>query len=364
MKHPTKIDIIEEEYVIIPTIIKEIIMTNNTPEIIDEYARYMAVIRNRSRGTISEYINDLTLFFRFILASRQKLGTDDDTLHAVDLTGLDLETVGSVTTAEVYEFLFYAKNQRGNEARALARKLSSIKGYYKYLTTKVHKLEHNPAIDIDTPDIKQSLPKFLTMEESLDLLAAVQNDRESKTRLRDYAIVTLFLNCGMRLSELVGISLSDMDPQLRSLRVIGKGSKERIIYLNEACRTALTEYLLERAKDPEIKDKDALFLSSRHTRISNKTVQWMIYKYLDMAGLGNRKLSTHKLRHTAATLMYQTGKVDVRVLKDILGHEQLNTTQIYTHVSDAGMEQAMENNPLSGVKRKPSARSSKTEDEQ
>ena len=328
---------------------------HGNPEILEEYARYLTVVRNRSAGTVFEYLNDLTLFFRFLKASRASLPTDDETLHSIDLSDLDLDFVGSVTPVEVYEFLYYTRSQRHNAARAVARKLSSVKGYYKYLTAKVHKLEHNPTADIDSPTVKPALPKFLTMEESVHLLECVQGDTASKSRIRDYAILTLFLNCGMRLSELVNINLRDIDPELRSLRVIGKGSKERVIYLNEACQAAMYDYLLTRAEDHEIKDRDALFLSSRHTRISKQMVQKIVYKYLDMAGLGNRKLSTHKLRHTAATLMYQTGKVDIRVLKDILGHEQLNTTQIYTHVSDAGMERAMEENPLSSLKRKKDA---------
>ena len=210
----------------------------------------------------------------------------------------------------------------------------------------------NPAINIDTPAQKKRLPKHLTLEESVALLDAVNSDAESKHRERDYCIITLFLNCGMRLSELTGISLSDLDPELRSLRVIGKGNKERIIYLNDSCRDALRSYIAVRARDGEIKDKNALFISRFHKRMSNQTVQWMVYKYLDAAGLGYKNFSTHKLRHTAATLMYQSGEVDVRVLKDILGHEQLNTTQIYTHVSDSAMETAMTKNPLANLKSK------------
>ena len=178
-------------------------------------------------------------------------------------------------------------------------------------------------------------------------------DKESKSVNRDYAIITLFLNCGMRVSELAGIDLPDIDHELRSVRVVGKGNKERIIYLNDACRYALGDYISERAQADNSKiTTRALFLSSRDQRISVKTVQWMVYKYLDMAGLGAKHYSVHKLRHTAATLMYQSGNVDVRVLKDILGHEQLNTTQIYTHISNESMEKAMAQNPLSDISRR------------
>ena len=191
------------------------------------------------------------------------------------------------------------------------------------------------------------------MEEAKLLLDAVKNDKESKSSVRDYAIITLFLNCGMRVSELVGIDLSDIDHELRSLRVVGKGNKERIVYLNDACRFAIGDYISERLQSDQSKlTTKALFLSGRDQRISVKTVQWMVYKYLDLAGLGSKHYSVHKLRHTAATLMYQSGNVDVRVLKDILGHEQLNTTQIYTHISNESMEKAMAQNPLSSISRR------------
>ena len=242
----------------------------------------------------------------------------------------------------------YADGVRGNMAAAKSRKLSSIKGFFKYLHVKRMMLESNPAINIETPKRKQALPKFLSMEESIMLLEAVKNDKESKSRVRDYAIITLFLNCGMRVSELVGVDLNDVDRDLRSLTVTGKGNKQRIVYLNSACKQALADYYAERLGEKHVHtESKALFLSNRDQRISVKTVQWLVYKYLELAGLESKHYSVHKLRHTAATLMYQTGEVDVRVLKDILGHEQLNTTQIYTHVSNRSMEEAMERNPLS-----------------
>jgi site-specific recombinase XerD len=215
------------------------------------------------------------------------------------------------------------------------------------LVNKRNYIEFNPAQNIETPKSRKALPKFLTLEESVALLQCVQNDTESKNRVRDYAMLTLFLNCGMRVSELVGINLEDVDNQFRSLTVTGKGNKQRIVYLNEACRKALADHVEERLSEKhKVCTSHALFLSNREQRISVKTVQWLVYKYLDMAGLESKHYSVHKLRHTAATLMYQTGNVDVRVLKDILGHEQLNTTQIYTHVSNRSMEEAMEKNPL------------------
>ncbi len=315
-----------------------------------EFLSYMRVTLNRSPKTVEQYEIDLTLFFRYILAQRQGISPKDPAMSELDVSAVDLELLRSISSVDIYEFLMYTADVRGNHAKARARKLSAIRSFYKFMTSTMHYLQDNPAKDIASPTIRPGLPKYLSVEESMSLLQAVQADTQSKTRVRDYAILTLFLNCGMRLSELVGISLCDIDPHLRSLRVLGKGAKERIIYLNDACRMALGDYLTVRAQDPEIRDPDALFLSNRHVRISNKTVQYTVYKYLRAAGLEYKHYSTHKLRHTAATLMYQTGQVDVRVLKDILGHEQLNTTQIYTHVSDEHMEQAMRQNPLANIR--------------
>ncbi len=326
------------------------------PVAVRNFVNYKLTVQGRSKKTMDEYALDLRTFFRFLRAKRG--GVNISALSSEDMAGFDISDIGmdfieAVSPEEIYEFLSYALNGRSNQWSARARKLSAIKGFYKYLTVNAKLIENNPAKDIDAPQKKKTLPKFLTLEESEALLEAVRADETSKTRDRDSCMLVLFLNCGMRLSELVGISITDIDPSMESVRVIGKGSKERIIYLNDACRAALRSYLLVRATmEVDPRDKNALFLSSRHTRISNKTVQWVVYKYLKAAGLEYKHFSTHKLRHTAATLMYQSGKVDVRVLKDILGHEQLNTTQIYTHVNDESMKRAIAANPLANFKAK------------
>ncbi len=318
------------------------------PSLVREFASYKSVIQNASEKTISEYLLDLRTFFRFMIARERKIDMTSEEFDNIDTSHIDIDYIRHITTEDIYEFLMYADNTRGNMAAAKARKLSSIKGFFKYLHVKRMMIDENPAINIETPKKKQALPKFLSVDESLLLLEAVKNDRTSKTRIRDYAIITLFLNCGMRVSELVGIDMNDIDRELRSLTVTGKGNKQRIVYLNSACRESLAAYYQERVNENNSKaPSNALFLSNRQQRISVKTVQWMVYKYLDMAGLESKHYSVHKLRHTAATLMYQSGNVDVRVLKDILGHEQLNTTQIYTHVSNRSMQEAMEHNPLS-----------------
>ena len=346
---------------------QQLIDYSELPEKVREFIQYKQTVQGRSKKTVDEYALDLRTFFRFLLVKRNgkdPAAMSDEQLAALNLRNIDMTFIASVTSAEVYEFLYYTLNARSNQWSARARKLSSLKGFYKFLTVNKRYTENDPTKNIDGPQKKKTLPKYLTLEESEDLLQAVRDDMDSKTRDRDYCILTLFLNCGMRLSELVGINLSDIDREMESVRVVGKGSKERMIYLNDACRYALKSYLPVRAADEvQIKDKDALFLSSRHSRISNKTVQWVVYKYLKLAGLENKKFSTHKLRHTAATLMYQSGNVDVRVLKDILGHEQLNTTQIYTHVSDANMKKAVAANPLASYKPRRESKPVSDEDE-
>lgn len=321
------------------------------PPILREFAAYKSAIENCSEKTVCEYLSDLRTFFRYYLACKAHFPTDPQSLMTIDIGGITTDDIGGISSEFIYKFLLYSGEGRGNGWAAKSRKLSAIKALFRYLTVKRHLLETNPTADIDGPKKHASLPKFLTLEESIRLLDAVREDTASETRERDFAIITLFLNCGMRLSELVGINTFDVDPEFRSLRVIGKGHKERIVYLNDACRLALQSYIDVRHRYlTRGRPNDALFLSSRENRISNKTVQWIVYKYLDAAGLDHRGYSVHKLRHTAATLMYQTGEVDVRVLKDILGHAQLNTTQIYTHVSDAHMERAIDVNPLASQK--------------
>ena len=324
-----------------------IISVGEFSSLIQEFAAYKASIQGCSPKTVDEYLLDLRTFFRYLIAREQDIPLDSEDFSLIDVSSIGLERLSKLTTEDIYEFLYYTNQMRGNQWSARSRKLSAIRALYKYLVSRRHYLEHNPAADIDSPKPKRTLPKVLTLEEAVSLLSAVENDKESRYRVRDYAILTLFLNCGMRVSELVGINVNDLDSELRSMRVTGKGSKERIIYLNDACRTALYNYLLERKGPKYAKLHDpALFISRFDQRMSVKTVQATVYKYLKLAGLESKHYSVHKLRHTAATLMYQSGEVDVRVLKEILGHEQLNTTQIYTHVANKDMETAMSANPL------------------
>ena len=319
---------------------------------VQEFISYKSAIQGCSQKTVEEYLFDLRTFFRYLLAKERGIDPASEEFLQIDVSVFDLDRIGRVKTEEIYDFLFYANRERGNRWSARARKLSALRALYKYLVSRRHYLTVNPTADIDSPKPQKSLPKVLTLEEALALLSAVEEDQDSKNRIRDYAILTLFLNCGMRVSELVGINLMDVDSELRSIRVTGKGAKERIVYLNDACRSALGAYLAERRSPAYARvQENALFISRLEQRMSVKTVQAMVYKYLDRAGLSAKHYSVHKLRHTAATLMYQSGNVDVRVLKDILGHEQLNTTQIYTHIGNRDIEAAMTQNPLSRVKK-------------
>ena len=320
------------------------------PPIFLDFAAHKSGIQNCSPKTVAEYLLDLRTFSRYIIATQSGIDIESDEFLEIDISRLDERFYEKISDRQIRLFIGYTSNVRKNLWAARARKLSAIKAFYRYLTLTEHYFKDDPAKNIEAPKPQKTLPKFLSYEEAIALLDAVRNSRDTKNMLRDFAIITLFLNCGMRVSELAGISLNDLDLQgLRSVRVIGKGNKERIIYLNEACRAALLEYItnVRLTEDNQKLSTRALFLSERRQRMSVKTIQWMVYKHLEAAGLEAKHYSVHKLRHTAATLMYRTGNVDVRVLKEILGHAQLNTTQIYTHVSDSAMERAMTFNPLS-----------------
>ena len=334
------------------------------PPVLQEYASYMAAIKGNSEKTVCEYLLDLRTFFRFMIMRSKRQNLSPEEFEQLSIWEITIDDVRAITTQNIIDYLMYAGFQRNNSTTTRMRKLSSLKSFFGYAHGKRHLIDSNPTADVDAPKKNKTLPKYLTIDEAVTLLETVKNDVESKTVVRDYAIIVLFLNTGMRLSELVGLNLQSFDSGIKTVKVIGKGNKERMIYLNDAARSAVIDYLRARLDPKYVRTSDnAFFLSGRQTRISAKTVQWIVYKYLDMAGFSSKGLSVHKLRHTAATLMYQTGKVDIRVLKDILGHEQLNTTQIYTHVVDRNIEEAMENNPLADVKINRKIRQTSLDDE-
>lgn len=326
----------------------------DAPDILREFLAYHETVKAHSRRTVDEYFLDLRNFFRYLKQVRDPL-LKDLPLDQINIMDVDLDFVASVTLTDIYAYLTYLSRDRaqhhnssnsdyGLSASSRARKLATIRSFYNYLTNKKHLLRENPVKDIDSPKLRKTLPKYLTLDQSTELLDAV----DGKNQERDYCILTLFLNCGLRISELIGLNLNDINED--TLRVLGKGNKVRILYLNDACQDALNTYLAVR-RPITGRDANALFLSSRNERVSRSTVHAMVKKRLTAAGIDSSEYSSHKLRHTAATLMLQNG-VDVRAVQEVLGHDHLNTTEIYTHVDNEGLRVAAKANPLSRVKKK------------
>ena len=322
---------------------------SDCPMILRNFLSYNETIKAQSPMTISEYYLDLRMFFRFIKLMRNEI-SDTSRLDEMSIRDVDLDFIRTITTSDVFEFLSYLANERivnpdspcperGIDAPSRARKLSSIKSFYKYLTVRTKQLEHNPVADLEYPKLRKNLPRYLT----LDQCAALLNSVSGTNQKRDYAILMIFLNCGIRRSELVSLNLNDVYED--RIRVLGKGNKERFVYFGTSCRKAIDDYL-EIRRDMELSDNRALFGSRDHNRISVTAVHRLVKKALLKAGLDPDQLYAHKLRHTAATLMVANG-VDVKTVQEVLGHENLNTTQIYTHVEDAELKIAAEVNPIS-----------------
>ena len=312
------------------------------PQVLLEFLNYTENVQGRSSLTVDEYYRDLRTFFRFIIKDRgliEKEIPDKD----IDISIVDLEMVKTVSFSEIVLFMNYCQYDRNNNNATRARKTSALNKFFEYYAVKTNKIPNNPTEALSTPKKKQSLPKYLTLDESLQLLRAVDGDYKE----RDYCILIFLLNCGMRVSELCGINLSDISSD-NMLTIRGKGNKERILYLNEACVDALKKYLAVR-DTTELSNKDILFISRKHCRITPKGVQHLLDHYIEKSKLSKRGISPHKLRHTAATLMYQKGGVDIRTLQAILGHENLGTTQIYTHIASKDVIDGLKSNPLSKV---------------
>lgn len=315
-------------------------MINN---LIDDFLGFLSSSKGASENTTKEYYYDLRTFMRFILLRREIV--KDVEFNNINIDLIDLEIIKSIRKEDIYAFTSFLDRQLKNSNRTKNRKLSSIRSFFNYLSTKVDLIEYNPAENIDSPKIDRTLPVYLDLEEAMSILKEIANSNQNSIyKSRDYAIVTLFLNCGMRLSELSNLNITDIRTDI--LRVMGKGRKQREIYLNKACIEALNEYLKFRPESDEL----ALFLSMRKTRMNNRSIQHMVEKHIKSAGLDPRKYTVHKLRHTAATLMYQYGSADIRSLQEILGHESVSTTQIYTHVNNDSLKETVKNNPLSNVR--------------
>jgi site-specific recombinase XerD len=313
------------------------------PIIAQDFLSYMDTIKGKSAKTIREYHYDLRSFFRFLKLHYRLIPLDSD-LSTVSVTDIDIDFIKKISLSDLYAYMSYLSLDKSNKVTSRARKVASLRSFFNFLSTKAKVLEVNPAKELESPKLGKRIPKYLNVDESKQLLNAIDGDNKE----RDFAIITLFLNCGMRLSELISINLSQIKDD--KLTVVGKGNKERTIYLNLAAKTALNEYLRVRPND-NLKDKNALFLSEQRKRISPRTVQYIVKKYIIAAGLDPEKISPHKLRHTAATLMYQYGNVDIRSLQEILGHESVSTTEIYTHINKDQLKDAVNKNPLANFEK-------------
>lgn len=323
---------------------------DQNPEYVNSFLDYSLTILNKSPNSVKEYNYDLTMFLRYIKIQYHL--TNETDFKSITIKDIPLDVIKQITSQDIMSFLSFMALNLKAKAATRARKISTIRIFFSYLSQKAKIIENNPAQNIETPKKEKRMPRYLTLDDSKKLLS-VTMDENDENKERDYAIITIFLNCGLRLSELVGINISDINFDDCKLNVIGKGNKERTIYLNKACMNAIRAYLDVRPKVAiKVDDKNsqkALFLSKRHERISNRTVQYIVDKELRKAGLDTSKYSTHKLRHTAATLMYQYGNVDIRALQELLGHESIATTEIYTHVNNQQARNAVESNPLADI---------------
>ena len=328
------------------------IQREKNPEYLNSFLDYSITILNKSPNSVKEYNYDLTNFLKFMVI-RFKLTNETD-LSKIDILIFTENDLKKITLDDIHAYISHLAIDNRSKATTRARKVSTIRIFFKYLSQKANILEINPAQNLETPKLEKRMPKYLSLEDSKKLLNVAENE-DNRNYKRDYAITTLFLNCGMRLSELVGININDIDFSECKMTVIGKGNKERTIYLNKSCMVALNDYLSSRpalnmVKHDSKHSEKALFLSEQKQRISNRTVQNIISKELKQAGLDTKNLSVHKLRHTAATLMYQYGKVDIRALQELLGHQSISTTEIYTHVNNEQVRNAIESNPLADPK--------------
>lgn len=320
---------------------------SKNPDFLNAFLDYSSVILNKSPNTIKEYNYDLVNFLKFV---KHHLGLSTETdIQVINITDITIDDIKKLKLNDLHSYLAYLKDFHNAKPATRARKVACLKTFFNYLTVKTNQLEINPAQNLESPKLDKRIPKYLSLDESKDLLNIVHSE-DNRNNERDYAIITIFLNCGIRLAELVNINISDINFNDYKLNVIGKGNKERTIYLNKACVKAIEDYMKIRPKDAiKYDSRDALFLSERRERISRRTVQYVVKRELQKAGLDITKYSVHKLRHTAATLMYQYGNVDIRALQELLGHESISTTEIYTHVDNSQVRSAVESNPLADI---------------
>jgi len=317
------------------------------PDFLNDYILYLSMSKSLSPRTVEEYYLDIRLFLQYILMMKDKqyLTLDETDMQKISIVDFPVSMLDTIKLQDLYEFLYYVTESRENHDRARGRKVSAIKSLFHYLYVNKQVIHQNPTEYLELPSLKMALPKYLTLEQSKTLLANMNTSYPE----RDYCIITLFLNCGLRLSELVALNVSNINLKETKMRVFGKGRKERMVYLNHACMEALNDYLEVRKKMKRSAEESALFLSKRCTRISKRRVQQIVEDALQRAGLSGQGYSTHKLRHTAATLMYQYGNVDALTLKEILGHKSTSTTEIYTHLSSSILQDAADHSPLANL---------------
>ena len=328
------------------------------PEFLNDFLAYSSTILNKSENTIKEYNYDIAHFLKYIKFKFNMTNiNDEEFIKTIKINDFNIKTLEKITLQDIHSFLAYLKTCYQSKPATLARKTASVRVFFKYMCNKTKQIQTNPAQDLESPKLGRRLPKYLTLDQSKELLETVSNPINNKghgnhnNSERNFAMITLLLNCGVRLSELVGINISDIDFENNKLNVIGKGNKERTIYLNKACVNAINAYLAVRPRDGvKFNSRDALFLSEQKQRISRRTVQYIVKEELKLTGIEKaNKYSVHKLRHTAATLMYKYGNVDIRALQELLGHESISTTEIYTHVDNEQIRNAVENNPLADL---------------
>lgn len=315
---------------------------DSNPEFLNSYLIHLKIVKMLSERTINEYYLDTRLFLKYI--HRNNINSDNEPEY-IDISDMSTDEIKKISVTDIYNFIFYVSDERQNDKRSRYRKLSSLRSFFKYLIKTEHIIETDPTIGIDMSSPKKALPKFLSLNESMKLLETSNNSDS----LRDYCMITLLLNCGMRLSELISINIRDIDFTENRMKILGKGNKERMIYLNNACISALKNYLVIRNDNPKAVDEPALFISNQNKRISKRRVQQIVENTVKAAELDGKGITTHKLRHTAATLMYQYGEADILTLKELLGHSSISTTEIYTHLDSENVRNAIEGNPLASV---------------
>ncbi len=316
--------------------------------IFNDFLNYLETVKNLSSSTVKVYFYEIRIFMRFLLIRWNEVdGYHPETFKEIDVSKVDVDELNRVSVRDIYAYLAFSSQHLNNHSRALARKVSSLRSFFSYMHDKVHVIDEDPTKGIDTPKIEKNLPKYLTLAETKKLLDTIDQEENEDLRLRDKTIVLLFLNTGLRVSEMSSLNLDSINFENQSLRVLGKGNKERTVYLNKAANKALLEYVKKRPKVSN--DEEALFISQKKNRMSTRAIQYMVEKYVNLAGFDSSEITVHKLRHTAATLMYQYGQADIRSIQEILGHENVATTQIYTHVNDESLRRAVDDNPLANI---------------